>query len=324
MKKIIQLLIFTALLNSCTSTKNYSNRKDADNALQDAVKTLNKNTGSESVRKALPALYADVQHLHLSNIKNFKAENKDVSPHWNDIILEYQVLQNAYNLITNSVIANNLIAPANYETNIRETKEAAGKHFYQLAESFLRKGGRKNSLQALAYFKVCDYYFPGYENVKSMISNAYQKTVINIVIDSLEDHSYFTKGGPAEKGVVSFNDLFQQNLKKALQDDFLNNEKPVAFYTNKEAEVKNVRVDWIINLDLVKLSTSASNTLLGKATPAPVGYVAENVVPYVIPNYSAQTGSEPLRPQYFGNNDVFTYPPPPLSSLVNSRPSKSS
>lgn len=316
MKRLIQLLILIVFLNSCTSTKNYSAKKDIDKAFQDALLQLNKNTNNETARKALYGLYVDVQQLHLSNIKKFKAENKDASSHWNDIILEYQSLQNSYNLIKNSVVANTLVTPINYESNIRETKEAAGKYFYQLAESLLRKGGRKNSLQALAYFRVCDYYFPGYENVKSMISTTYQKTVINIVVDSLEDHSYFIKVDPAEKGFVSFNDLFQQNLKKILQDDFLNSEKPVAFYTNKEAATKNVRVDWIINLDLIKMSTSVSNALSGNAPLAPGGYVAENVVTYIVPNYSAQTGSEPLRPQYFGNNDVFTYPSPP-SSLAN-------
>lgn len=316
MKKIIHLLTFASLLTSCSSTKNYSHSKDAENDLQNMVQTLNKTPGNESARKALPVLYAETKQFHLSNIETFRAASQKGSIHWNDIILEYQALQNSYNLIKNSAGANLLVSPTNYESNIRQTKEEAGKYFYQLAESLLRKGGRKNSLQALAYFKVCDYYFPGYENVKSMISTAYQKTVINIVVDSLEDHSYFIKVDPAEKGFVSFNDLFQQNLKKILQDDFLNGEKPVAFYTNKEAATKNVRVDWIINLDLIKMSTSVSNALSGNAPLAPGGYVAENVMTYIIPNYSAQTGSEPLRLQYFGNNDVFTYPSPP-SSLAN-------
>jgi len=314
MKKIIHLLTFASLLTSCSSTKNYSPSKDAQNDLKITVQVLNQNPGNESTRKELPVLYAQTKQFHLSNIKAFRAAAKKGSIHWNDIILEYQALQNSYNLIKNSAVASTLVSPINYESNIRSTKEEAAKYFYQLAESMLHKGGRENSLQALAYFKVCDYYFPGFENVESMISTANQKTVMNIVIDSLENHSNLAKGN----GTGSFNDLFQQNLKEALQDDFVNNQQPVAFYTNKEAALKHVRVDWVIKLDLVKLTTIASNTFPGNAPPAPTGYVAENVVTYVVPNYSARTGSEPSGPQYFGNNDVFTYPSPPISLVNNS------
>jgi hypothetical protein len=191
MKKIIQLLILLTFLNSCTSTKNYSDKKDADKAFQDAVQQLNKNANNESASKALPALYAEVQHIHLANIKSSKAANKEASPRWNDIILEYEALQNAYNTIKNSGVAFKIVQPNDYAINIREIKEAAAEYFYQQALSILENPGRSNAKKAYTYFKICDYYVPGYKEVKSKINIAYGRSVINIVIDSLKDNYYF-------------------------------------------------------------------------------------------------------------------------------------
>ncbi len=130
------------------------------------MQLLNKNPEDEKVRQALPGLYADVQHAHLANIKKFKAKNKDRSPYWMDIISEYQSLQNAYNLITNSVAARTIVAPFNYEFSITKIQAEAAKHYYQLGEPLLRKDGRNNAQKALEAFTLCNYYVPGYDGVK--------------------------------------------------------------------------------------------------------------------------------------------------------------
>jgi len=257
MKKIIQLLILTSLLNSCTSTKNYSNRKDADSTLQDVVQHLNKNANNQSARKALPRLYADVQHLHLSNIKKFNAENKDGSPRWNDIILEYQALQNAYNTIINSTIAFKIVQPKDYNSNIKETKEAAAEHFYQQALSILENPGKSNAKKAYTYFKICDYYVPGYKEVKSKINIAYGREVTNIVIDSLSGNAFFLNSKWEQWGYDLSNEFFQKKLKADLENASLNSEYPVSFYTKDEAQKNNVRVDWLLTLNLIDLNISS-------------------------------------------------------------------
>lgn len=284
MKKNILLLTLLAFLISCSSTKNFSGEKISDAALHNTMQALNKNPEDENARQALPALYADVQHVHLSNIKKLKAKNKDRSPYWMDIIAEYQSLQNAYNLITNSVAVHSLVAPVNYELSITKIKEEAAKHYYQLGESLLRKDGRMNAQKALDYFTLCNYYVPGYDGVKSNLDVAYTRTVTNIVIDPLEDHSRHGKVNVGDKESVSFGDLFQEDLKAKLQEDYLNSIKPVAFYTDKEAAANNIKADMVISLDLhamdVALSSSSSSVIVNNTPAAPGGYVAENIVTY--------------------------------------------
>ena len=186
MKKYILLLTLVAFLISCNSSKNYSGQRNADSTFQSTVEMLDKNPEDEKARQVLPVLYADVQHAHLSSIKKFTAKNIDRSPYWMDIISEYQSLQNAYNLITNSSAAPAIVSPVNYELSITKIKKEAAKHYYKLGESSLRKTGKINGQKALEYFTLCNYYVSGYDGVKSNLDIAYTRAVTNIVIDLLK------------------------------------------------------------------------------------------------------------------------------------------
>ncbi len=316
MKKNILLLTLLAFLISCSSTKNYSGKTNADAALQNTVQLFNNNPQDEKARQALPGLYADVQHAHLVNIKKFKAKNKDRSPYWMDIISEYQSLQNTYNSIANSAAAYSVVTPLNYELSITKIKEEAAKHYYQLGESLVRKEGRINAQKALEVFTLCNYYVPGYEGIKSNLDMAHARAVTNIVINPFEDHSRRGKANSGDKEPVSFGDLFQQYLKTNLHEDFLNSIRPVAFYTDKEAAANNIKGDLVISLELRSIdvtvsSSSSSSPLVVNNPAAPGGYVAENIVTYNPPVDGKGVGPQPWYPQSFGNKDVFTYPPTP-------------
>ncbi len=114
---------------------------------------------------------------------------------------------------------------------------------------------------------------------------------------------------------VSFGDLFQEDLKTKLNEDYSNSIKPVAFYTDKEAVANNIKADLVISLDLraidvaVFSSSSSSTAIVNNNPAAPSGYVAENIVTYNRPVDGEGVGPQPLYPQSFGNKDVFTYPP---------------
>ncbi len=261
MKKLIQFLALIIFITSCTSSKKNSLEiKDPDNALSTVVKTLNENPDNETARKELQIIYADIQRSHLSNIKSFKANNNDALPRWNDIILEYQALQNACRLIMNSPASLQILQPHNYANDIVETKEAAADHFYKEGLALLENSGRSNANKAYSYFKIADYYVPGYEEVKSKMNIAYQRAVINIVIDSLQDNSYFANSEWGQEGYDLSNEFFQKKLKTDLENASLNSEYPIAFYTKEQAQKSNLRVDWLISLNLIDLNISKEHT----------------------------------------------------------------
>ncbi len=122
MKRLITLLFIVALLYSCAGSKNYLERSDADKALLDAVKKLNKNPEDENAKTALPILYSNISQRHLANIQG-QAANKELG-RWDKIINEYEYLQRAYDAIINSPASFKLVNAQSYTTQILEAKQS--------------------------------------------------------------------------------------------------------------------------------------------------------------------------------------------------------
>ncbi len=316
MRKLIQFLALIVFITSCTSSKKNSLEiKDPDNALSTVVKTLNENPDNETARKELQVVYADIQRSHLSNIKSFKANNTDALPRWNDIILEYQALQNAYSLIMNSPAAIQILQPHNYANDIVETKEAAADHFYKEGLALLENSGRSNANKAYSYFKIADYYVPGYEEVKSKMNIAYKMVVINIVIDSLQDNSYFANSEWGQEGYDLSNEFFQKKLKTDLENASLNSEYPIAFYSATEARENIIRKDWIISLDLIRMDVNSlvSGGSSNYSVP-PLESYENNLVTYIRPSGGQIiSGPDPAPAATFGANDVFSVSAPKIT-----------
>ena len=70
MKRILTVLMLSALLAACGSSKTYLERTDEDKALQDAVKKLNKNPSDDEAKTAVPLLYSSILKTHQARIKS--------------------------------------------------------------------------------------------------------------------------------------------------------------------------------------------------------------------------------------------------------------
>ncbi|MEO7522569.1 MAG: hypothetical protein ABIT58_00665 [Ferruginibacter sp.] len=257
MKIFTQMLIMVAFMASCASNKNYLERSNADKALQDAVKKLNKNNADEDATQALPVLYKGITGNHLDKIKSYSISTEP--GRWDKVIAEYDYLQEAYDAIINSSAAFKLVTPTSYSTNLLESKQAAAEEYYVYANTFFTKQGRENAKKAYANFKKVDKYVPGYKETKSNMDQAYQNAVVNVVINPVQDNSYFFNSGWGNAGYNYSNEYFQQTLVRELGN---NSDRYAAkFFTEWEARRDNIKPDWVIDL-----------TLRNMDVPYPVNY----------------------------------------------------
>ncbi|MEP6713010.1 MAG: hypothetical protein ABJA37_11360 [Ferruginibacter sp.] len=248
MKRIIQVLALAAFFSSCGSSKHYLERADEDKALQDAVKKLNKNAADQSALQAVPVLYSNIQQSHLAKIKSYNT-GKDLA-RWDKIINEYEALQNAYNAVINSTPAFKLVNPQNFSTNLLEVKQAGAEEYYQSAQNFLERQGRDNAKKAYSYFKKADKYIPGYKDAKPKMDQAYENAIVNVIINPVQDNSFFFNSGWGNSGYNYSNEYFQQTLIRDLQNTTSNNRYAARFYTDWEARRDNVQPDWVVDLRL--------------------------------------------------------------------------
>ena len=250
MKRIVQFAIMAILLNACGSSKSYLERSDEDKALQDAVKKLNKDPSDHEAKAAVPVLYNSVLKTHQDRIKSYQT-GADLS-RWDKIIGEYNELQNAYNSIVHSTPSFKLVTPENFSTQLLETKQQAAEEYYNLGETYLAKNSRDDAKKAYNYFKKAERYIPGYKDVTDRMSTAYENAIVDVVINPVQDNSFFFNSGWGNSGYDYSNEYFQRTLVRELAYDNNNNNRNYAarFYSDWEADRENIRPDWIVDLRL--------------------------------------------------------------------------
>lgn len=247
MKHIFYTLLIAAFLTSCGSSKNYLERSNEDKALQDAVKKLNKSKDDADATAAVPILYNNILLSHKAKINAYTATNELAK--WDKLISEYTYLQDAYTAIINSTPAFRLVTPQDFGAELLYTKQNGADEYYALAQTLLENDNRKDAKTAYNYFKKADKYIPGYKDAKDMMKASYESAIVNVVINPVEDNSFFFNTGWGNAGYNYSNEYFQQTLVRELQSQ--NTDRyPARFYTDWEARRDNVKPDWVIDLRL--------------------------------------------------------------------------
>lgn len=247
MKKILYPIIAIVILTGCKTSRDYLLRSDEDKTLYDIVKKLNKRTNDEEATKALPEVYTQVRQRHLKNINSYNSYN-DISK-WDKLISEYNSLQNIYNAIDNSVYAGRLVTAVSYQDEISAVKMAAAEDYYRLGESYLDNNSREYAKKAYNAFKKAGTWVRDYKNSKQKMDEAYNSSIVNVMINPVQDNSFFFNTGWGNAGYNYSNAYFQQNLVLDLGGKYASR-YPARFYTEWEARRDNVQPDWVIDLTL--------------------------------------------------------------------------
>jgi hypothetical protein len=250
MKPIFYLLAATVLLAGCRSNKDYLQRSDGDKALLDAVRKLNKKPQDADATRALPILYTDAQQRHLARIKYF--EERPEPERWQGIIMHYDKLQGMYDAIVNSPAASQLLRPTDYQTEIDRANLAAAQTYYQLGTDALELGTYAEAREAYQHFKAAQSYVSDYKDTRKKIAQAYQLSIVNIVVNPLTDNAFAFNSGWGNTGYNYSNEYFQQNLVRDLGGNYANR-YPARFYTDWEARRENITPDWVVNITLRNL-----------------------------------------------------------------------
>ena len=257
MKYIFYTILSLFVLVSCKTSKNYLERSDNDNTLFDAVKTLKKRSSDTNALNALPVLYNLAQQRNLRKINSYSSSKEP--GRWDKIIDGYRTLQNMHDAITEVEAAFNIVKPVNYQQNIYDSKQLAAEDYYAQATVFLNKPGRDDAKRAYNYFKKADALVPGYEDAKAKMDEAYQYAIVNVVINPVQDNSYFFNTGWGNSGYNYSNEYFQQTLIRELGGKN-STRYPARFYTDWEARRDNVQPDWEVNLTLRNMNIPRPQT----------------------------------------------------------------
>lgn len=257
MKYIFYILSSLFILISCKTSKDYLSRSDNDKTLFDAVKTLKKYSSDTAAMRALPVLYTMAQQRNLRKINSYNS-SKELG-RWDKILDSYNTLQEMHNAIVENDAASALVTPVNYQQAIYDVKEQAAADYYAEANYSLSLPGRDNAKKAYSYFKKADKWVPNFQDAKFKMDEAYQNAIVNVVINPVQDNSYFFNSGWGNSGFNYSNEYFQQTLIRELGGKN-SSRYPARFYTDWEARRDNVQPDWEVNLTLRNMNIPRPQT----------------------------------------------------------------
>lgn len=242
MNKIVLLLLCSSIIFSCSSKKGYLDRNDADKSLQEAVRKINKNPDDEKATEAIPQLYNLIKKKHLDQIAAYNLSQQ--LNKWDNLVTEYEYLQAAYNAIMNAPAAFKLVNPESYSSNLIEVKDSAAAAYYENGNSYLDKPGRDNAKAAYAAYKKVGKFVPGYKDMNEKMQMAYENAIINVIINPVQDNSFFSNNGWGNYGMNYSNEYFQQNLLRDLSNYGRN---PAKYYSQWDSRRLNVTPDWTVD-----------------------------------------------------------------------------
>lgn len=251
MTRLLAAPALTIVLASCSTSKDYLAHRNEDKTLYSIIKQLNKKPADALATTALPDVYAQLQQTHLANIENYN--NSTELNRWDKINSEYSILQDMYYAIINSSAASNLVTGVSYQKQIDSMRAAAADGYYQLAMQHYSYNNWLDARKAYAAFKKADSWINNYNGSRMMMDSAKQKSIVTVVINPVQDNSFFYNSSWTNDGF----DLTSANLSQNLVTDLGGKNAgryPAKFYTDWLAQRENVNADWIVDLSLKNIN----------------------------------------------------------------------
>ena len=245
--KIAGVILMSLLFIACSTSQKFQATTTTDKPLFAAINALNKHPENVQAQKDLAVLYPQALERHEEAITIYRNSNED--NRWEKIIKEINALQHIYNSVVATPGTSKVLKPKSYLSDLQTAKEEAAEDYYNEGVALLREQGRQNSLHAYEAFKRANHYINGYKDVKNLMHEAREKSIVNVVINSIEDNNVFFSGG----GGFSYNDFryrpddYQEMMVRELGGKN-SNHYAARFYTDREARRDRVDPDWIVDI----------------------------------------------------------------------------
>ncbi|HEY4150752.1 MAG TPA: hypothetical protein VGM41_17560 [Chitinophagaceae bacterium] len=224
---------------ACKSTKKLFDEGQYDRALYSALDDLKKKPDNPTAASILPQAYNEAVDKYRNSID--AARMGVLTPQKLGIIYnDYRALQKMYDAIAATPAARGLVTATSYTTELATAAENAAAFSYAQGDELLQRGDRISAQHAIESFTIAERYVPGYQQVEEKKQQALDLAIVNIVVSKFDQRfgSYSSVNGSYFQNDVVY------NLNSIGNGHYYN------FYGPTEAQVKDVRVDQYMDIDV--------------------------------------------------------------------------
>jgi len=235
---LIGIVSIVLLITSCKSAAKLYDRGDYDEAVDVAVKKLQKKPGDAEMRSLLQSAYQYAVKDHETRIRQHNENSSELKFEW--IYNEYSSLQRLYEAIHRSPDALAVVDPTDYSSYLTTYADRAADVRYQRGLAWMDKGDKQSFRYAYNEFETALRYRPNDVSLVDIRNEAYENAVVNVVIMPMDNYRY---------RFSSYNDNEWRNFENEMlrQLQYNTGNHFVKFYSSWEASSRNIQPDQFVD-----------------------------------------------------------------------------
>jgi tetratricopeptide (TPR) repeat protein len=238
------LLLVLCSLAACKTASKAYDQGDYANAIELAIKKLQKDPGDGETKALLKNAYRFALDTHEDKIRILNGSSDETR--YEQIYFEYRTLQNFYTRIKSLPSLTSYIQPTDYSTYVETFRTKAAQVYVEKGKTWMDKGSKADYRQAHAAFKKALSYNTGDKETEELVNEAYQLAVVNIIVLPLDQQTTGYNYTHASN-LRSFETDLVRNLRNG------NNSQYVRYYTEWEAQSKDLTPDELLELRLGRM-----------------------------------------------------------------------
>ena len=246
MKKVYVLLFIavSTWLVSCKSASKLYQKGNYDEAVQVAVKKLQKDPNDPKLKSVVQDAYRYAVTDHENRIRNYSSMDNEMKWEW--MYNEYSALQNLHNTIFKAPSVYELVRPKDYSSDINENAAKASDIHYNRGMQLMNNNDKQSAKNAYHEFKAAISFKPGDANIQRRINEAYDAALTNVAIVPINNYGfqYATYNYQLQN--------FDKDIVRTLQYNTGN--EFVKFYSTWETQRLNIVPDEIVELHFTQIN----------------------------------------------------------------------
>jgi hypothetical protein len=230
------LLAFAA----CKSPQKIYDQGNYTQALERAVKKLQKDPNDEASKKVAQNAYKDAVAVYEAEISNLLQTTNEAR--FEQAYRQYNNLQDLYHTISQSPAAAKAVNPSNYASYIATFRNKAADLHIEKGRRWMEEISKRNAREAYYEFKAAQELKPGDADIKQMLQEAYQTAITVVLVLPLNAYGSSYVHNNSSYQMRTFQDRLIRQLNNNTQADFIH------YIPEWEAQSRNMQPDQVMEM----------------------------------------------------------------------------
>ncbi len=235
---------FIILLAGCKTAGKAYDKGNYTNAIELAVKKLQKNPNDGDAKALIKAAYKNAVDEHENKIAILSRSSGE--PKYEQIYNIYRDLQNLNSIIRQAPPLQGIVQPTDYSDYLTTYKNKTGELYYEKGMAKMDLHDKAASRDAYRNFQKA-LKFKENDSIRMKMDEAYRHAIVRIVVLPMNNNNYGYQYSNNSYQLRNFEESLVRNLRYSQNNEF------VKFYSEWDARSENIEADEVLEMYLNRM-----------------------------------------------------------------------